>query len=102
MKIQALNVHHLSCTLEHTAWNSNTAHATRPALVVEVVTADGISGWGSASGGARGGEERLAAAAELVETGGGEVAEMGVVVELEALGGRSRLTGRPFHTLLAV
>jgi len=44
----------------------------------------------------------MAAAAELVETGGGEVVELGVVVELEALGGRRRLTGRPVHTLLSI
>ncbi len=66
MKIQAINAHHLSCELAHTTWNSVTAHPTRPSLVVEVVTADGVSGWGSASGGARGGEDRLAAAAELL------------------------------------
>ena len=41
MKIQALKAHHLTCELEHTAWNSVTAHPTRPALVVEIVTADG-------------------------------------------------------------
>jgi D-galactarolactone cycloisomerase len=66
MKIQAFKAHHLTCELEHTAWNSVMAHPTRPALVVEVVTTDGISGWGSASGSARGGEDRLAAAAELL------------------------------------
>jgi adenine phosphoribosyltransferase len=44
----------------------------------------------------------MAAAAELVEAGGGVVAELGVLIELGALGGRSLLTGRPFHTLLTI
>ena len=44
----------------------------------------------------------LAAAAELVESGGGKVAELGVLVELEALGGRSRLNGWPIHTFLTL
>jgi adenine phosphoribosyltransferase len=44
----------------------------------------------------------LAAAAELVEMGGGEVAELGVVMELGSLGGRSVLGGRPVHTLISV
>lgn len=39
----------------------------------------------------------LAAAAGLVESGGGEVAELAVLVELEALGGRGRLNGWPIH-----
>ncbi len=89
MKIQAFNVYHLNCTLEHTAWNSVTAHATRPALVVEVVTADGISGWGSASGGARGGEDRLTAAAELLP--GRDLRDWGrLLAELTPVHGRGR------------
>ena len=44
----------------------------------------------------------LAAAAELVEKGGGEVAELGVVIELASLGGRRVLGERPVHTLISV
>ena len=42
----------------------------------------------------------LAAAAELVESAGGEVAEMGILVELEDLGGRRRLSGWPVHSMV--
>ena len=42
----------------------------------------------------------LAAAAQLVEEGGAQVAELGVLAELEALGGRGQLSRWPVHTLL--
>ncbi len=99
MKIQALNVHHLTCELEHTAWNSVTAHPTRPALVVEVVTADGISGWGSAAGGARGGEDRLAAAAELLP--GKDLRDWGILLAgLMPVHGRGRNVVAAIETAL--
>ena len=66
MQIRAFNFYHLSCVLEHTAWNSVTPHASRPALIVEITTEDGLSGWGSASGAGRNGDDRLAAATELL------------------------------------
>ena len=44
----------------------------------------------------------LAAAARLVEGAGAVVAELGVLVELEDLGGRRRLDGRPLHAILAL
>jgi len=44
----------------------------------------------------------LAAACELVEAAGAEVAGLAVVVELPDLGGRAQLTGRPLRALLAL
>lgn len=44
----------------------------------------------------------VAAACELVETVGGEVAGVSVVLELDALGGRRRLTGRNLSSLLVL
>jgi adenine phosphoribosyltransferase len=41
----------------------------------------------------------VAAASELVERAGAEVAAVSVVLELEALGGRERLQGRNIHSL---
>ncbi|MFC0107231.1 adenine phosphoribosyltransferase [Kibdelosporangium aridum] len=43
-----------------------------------------------------------AAACELVELAKGEVAGITVLLEIGALGGRSRLVGRKLHTLLTV
>ena len=43
-----------------------------------------------------------AAAAELIERAGAEVAGVSLVMELAALGGRQRLAGRNIHTLLSV
>ncbi|MEE2777969.1 MAG: adenine phosphoribosyltransferase [Acidobacteriota bacterium] len=40
------------------------------------------------------------ATAQLVEDAGGEVVAMGFVIELEALGGRSRLGSRPVRSLI--
>lgn len=42
----------------------------------------------------------LAASCELVERVGGSVVGIGVLLELDALGGRRRLGGRKLHTLL--
>ncbi|WP_077041466.1 adenine phosphoribosyltransferase [Rhodococcus sp. MTM3W5.2] len=44
----------------------------------------------------------LAAAAELLATAGAEVIGIAVVLEIEALGGRSRLAGHPVTSLLRV
>lgn len=44
----------------------------------------------------------LAAACELVERSGASVAGLGVVVELAALNGRAKLTGRPLSALLTL
>jgi len=44
----------------------------------------------------------LAAACELVEAAGAEVAGLAVVIELADLGGRKQLTGRPLRALLAL
>ena len=44
----------------------------------------------------------LAAAADLVGRAGGQVAGMSVLLELAALGGRSRLSGYDLHSLLTV
>ena len=44
----------------------------------------------------------LAATAELVEGAGSKVAELGVLVELESLGGRQRLSKWPVHNMVAV
>jgi adenine phosphoribosyltransferase len=44
----------------------------------------------------------LAAAADLVGRAGGQVAGMSVLLELAALGGRSRLSGYDVHSLLTV
>lgn len=41
-----------------------------------------------------------AAASELVESCGAQVAALSVVLELPALSGRDRLAGRPLHTVL--
>jgi adenine phosphoribosyltransferase len=42
----------------------------------------------------------VAAAADLVARAGGEVAGCSVLIELTALGGRSRLSGIDVHALL--
>ena len=42
------------------------------------------------------------AACELIERAGAVVAAFEAVVELAALGGRGRLTGRPVHTILTI
>lgn len=44
----------------------------------------------------------LAATAELVEGAGSKVAELGVLVELESLGGRQRLSKWPVHNMVVV
>ena len=44
----------------------------------------------------------LAATAELVESAGSNVAELGVLVELQSLGGRRRLSKWPVHNMVAV
>ena len=77
MQIRGFNFYHLSCELQHTAWNSITPHASRPSLVVEITTEDGLSGWGSASGGTRGSDDRLAAATELLP--GKDLREWGIL-----------------------
>ena len=43
-----------------------------------------------------------AAAADLIEQLGGTVAQVTVLLELDFLGGRSRLPGRPVHTLVTI
>ena len=99
MKIRAFNTYHLTCELEHTAWNSVTPHPTRPMLVIEIVTVDGVSGWGSASGGARGGEDRLAAAAELLP--GRDLRDWGILLSaLTPRHGRGRNVVAAIETAL--
>jgi adenine phosphoribosyltransferase len=44
----------------------------------------------------------LEAAARLLERAGYEVAGIGVVLELEGLGGRTRLAGRDVHAIIAL
>jgi adenine phosphoribosyltransferase len=44
----------------------------------------------------------LEAAARLLERAGYEVAGIGVVLELEGLGGRERLAGRDVHAILSL